>query len=159
MAPSSSPMLVVRTQKEDFSVDAEMQALTRMDQDIGAIVSFTGICRSENGTLSALELEHYPSMAEAEIKRIGEEAIQRWALKGMVVIHRYGKIKPGENIVLVLAASPHRQSAFDGANFMMDFLKTRAPFWKKEHLADGSTGAWVDAKDDDDEAMKKWQQS
>lgn len=148
--------LTVRTQGDDFSVDAEIKALSESDKNIGAIVSFSGICRDEDATLSALELEHYPAMAEAEITRIGEQAIKRWALKGLTVIHRYGKILPGENIVLVIAASPHRQAAFDGANFIMDFLKTRAPFWKKEHLADGSSGEWVDAKDIDDEALKRW---
>ncbi|MGB7287488.1 MAG: molybdenum cofactor biosynthesis protein MoaE [Salaquimonas sp.] len=146
----------VRTQAEDFSFDEEMKSLTVSRKDIGAVVGFVGLCRDEGGTLSALELEHYPSMAEAEIKRIGEQAIARFDLKGLKVIHRYGKILPGENIVLVIAASPHRQAAFGGANYMMDFLKTRAPFWKKEHLVDGQTGEWVDAKDLDDDALKRW---
>ena len=107
--------------------------------------------------LSALELEHYPIMAEAEIRRIAETAVERWSLKAITAIHRYGRIAPGENIVLVIAASAHRQAAFDGANFLMDFLKTRAPFWKKEHGTDGSSGNWGDAKDADDNALKRWE--
>ena len=97
-------------------------------------------------------------MAEAEIMRIAENACARWALTGLRAIHRYGKIAPGENIVLVVAASSHRQAAFDGASYLMDFLKTSAPFWKKEHLIDGSSGEWVSAKDADDDALKKWEE-
>jgi molybdopterin synthase catalytic subunit len=96
-------------------------------------------------------------MAEAEIMRIAEQAVKRFGLLGISAIHRYGKIKPGENIVLVIATSPHRQASFDGANFLMDFLKTRAPFWKKNHRADGEDGGWVDAKDADDDALAKWE--
>lgn len=147
---------VIRIQAEDFDIAAEMRRLASSRTDIGAVVSFTGLCRDEGGTLSALELEHYPGMAEAEIRRIGEEAINRWPLTGLVAIHRFGKIRPGENIVLVLAASAHREAAFNGARFMMDFLKTRAPFWKKEHRKDGSSSDWVEAKDADDEALKRW---
>jgi molybdopterin synthase catalytic subunit len=147
---------VIRIQAEDFDIAAEMRRLASSRTDIGAVVSFTGLCRDEGGTLSALELEHYSGMAEAEIRRIGEEAINRWPLTSLVAIHRFGKIKPGENIVLVLAASAHREAAFNGARFMMDFLKTRAPFWKKEHRKDGSSSDWVEAKDADDEALKRW---
>ena len=146
----------VKTQSEDFDIDSEIKRVTADNKNIGAVVTFTGLCRDEDGTLSALELEHYPQMAEAEITRIAEEAIERFELHGISVIHRFGKIAPGENIVLVIAASRHRQAAFDGANFLMDFLKTRAPFWKKEHMADRSTGEWVDAKDADDQALNKW---
>ena len=146
----------IRIQAEDFDIAAEIRRLTGSREDIGAVVSFTGLCRDEGGTLSALELEHYPGMAEAEIRRIGDAAINRWPLTGLVAIHRFGKIKPGENIVLVLAASTHREAAFNGASFMMDFLKTRAPFWKKEHRKDGSSSDWVEAKDADDEALKRW---
>jgi molybdopterin synthase catalytic subunit len=124
--------------------------------DVGAVVTFTGLCRSEDGTLAALELEHYPGMAEAEIGRIAAEAAARWPVAALAAIHRVGKIEPGGNIVLVIAASAHRQAAFEAASFLMDFLKSRAPFWKKEHLADGRSGAWVDAKDTDEEALKRW---
>lgn len=146
----------IRVQHQDFDLSAESRALTQGRADIGAVVSFTGLCRDEAGTLSALELEHYPGMAEAEIRRIGEEAIDRFGLIGLTAIHRFGKIAPGGQIVLVIATAPHRQAAFDGASFMMDYLKTSAPFWKKEHLTDGTTGDWVSAKDADDRARDKW---
>ena len=124
--------------------------------DIGAVVAFTGFCRDEGGTLAALELEHYPGMAGAEIARIAAEAAERWKLLALTAIHRFGRILPGEPIVLVLAASAHRGAAFDAAAFMMDYLKTRAPFWKKEHRADGSTGDWVAAKEADEGAAGRW---
>jgi len=146
----------IRIQAEDFDIKAEVEKLTQDRTDIGAVVTFSGLCRGEGDTLSALELEHYPGMAEAEITRIAIQAIERFGLLGITAIHRYGKIKPGENIVLVIATSPHRQASFDGANFLMDFLKTRAPFWKKEHMADGKEGGWVEAKDADDDALVKW---
>lgn len=147
---------LIRVQAQDFDIRAEIDALTGGRHDIGAVVTFTGLCRDEQGTLSALELEHYPGMAEAEMRRIGRSAIERFALLGLTAIHRYGRIAPGENIVLVVATAPHRQAAFDGANFMMDFLKTAAPFWKKEHGTNGSAGDWVAAKDADDRAREKW---
>jgi molybdopterin synthase catalytic subunit len=147
---------VIRIQSEDFDLSAEIAALTRDRADIGAIASFTGLCRDEGGRLKALELEHYPGMAEAELGRVAEDAARRWPLTGLVAIHRHGLIAPGENIVLVIAASAHRRAAFQGAEFMMDFLKTRAPFWKREHLVDGSIGGWVDANDADDEAASRW---
>ena len=150
---------MVRIQREDFDVAAEIARLTQGRADIGAVVSFQGLCRDEQGQLSALELEHYPGMAEAEIGRIAAEAIARWPLQGLTVIHRHGKITPGENIVLVVAASAHRQPAFEAANFLMDFLKSRAPFWKKEHRLDGTNGGWVEAKDADDQAAARWTQS
>ncbi|MER9355029.1 molybdenum cofactor biosynthesis protein MoaE [Mesorhizobium sp. M0514] len=146
----------VRIQRDDFDVAAEIAKLTGGRADIGAVVSFSGLCRDEQGQLSALELEHYPGMAEAEISRIAGEALQRWPLQGLTVIHRHGKIAPGENIVLVVAASSHRQAAFEAANFLMDFLKSRAPFWKKEHRVDGSDGGWVEAKDADEQAAARW---
>jgi molybdopterin synthase catalytic subunit len=147
---------VVRVQPDDFDILAETERLTAGRRDVGAVVCFTGLCRDEDGRLSALELEHYPGMAEAEITRICRIAIERWPVTGLTAVHRYGKIAPGGNIVLVLAASPHRQAAFDAASFVMDFLKTSAPFWKKEHFTDGSEGGWVSAKDADDEARKRW---
>jgi molybdopterin synthase catalytic subunit len=146
----------IRIQREDFDVAAEIAALTRGRADIGAVVTFSGLCRDEQGALSALELEHYPGMAEAEIGRIAAEAVARWPLQGLTVIHRHGKIAPGENIVLVVAASSHRQAAFEAANFLMDYLKSRAPFWKKEHRADGSEGGWVEATEADDQAADRW---
>ncbi len=146
----------VRVQSQDFDLSAESLALTEGRADIGAVVSFVGLCRDEAGTLSALELEHYPGMAEAEIRRIGEMAIDRFNLIGLTAIHRFGRIAPGEQIVLVIATAPHRQAAFDGASFMMDYLKTSAPFWKKEHRKDGTAGDWVSAKDADDRARDKW---
>ncbi|AZO08929.1 MULTISPECIES: molybdenum cofactor biosynthesis protein MoaE [unclassified Mesorhizobium] len=154
MASAVAP--VIRIQRQDFDVAAEIAALTKDRADIGAVVTFSGLCRDEQGALSALELEHYPGMAEAEIGRIAAEAVLRWPLQGLTVIHRHGKIAPGENIVLVVAASSHRQAAFEAANFLMDYLKSRAPFWKKEHLADGSEGGWVEAKEADDEAADRW---
>ncbi|WP_414473482.1 molybdenum cofactor biosynthesis protein MoaE [Microvirga sp. M2] len=149
-------MAAVRIQAEPFDAAAETAALTAERGDIGAIVAFTGFCRDEGGRLSALELEHYPGMAEAEIARIAREAEARWPLLGLTVVHRFGLIRPGEPIVLVLAASAHRRAGFEAAEFMMDYLKTRAPFWKREHLTDGTVGAWVDAKGSDDEAAGRW---
>ena len=155
-----SPVVpVVRIQAQDFDIAAEIARLAAGRADIGAVVTFSGLCRDEQGALSALELEHYPGMAEAEISRIAAEAIQRWPLQGLTAIHRHGKIAPGENIVLVVAASAHRQAAFEAANFLMDFLKSRAPFWKKEHRVDGTDGGWVEAKDADDQAAARWTQS
>jgi molybdopterin synthase catalytic subunit len=143
-------------QRDDFDAATESRLLTAGRRDIGALVSFVGLCRDEAGTLSALELEHYPGMAEAEMMRIAELAIDRFSLIGLTAIHRYGRIEAGEQIVLVIAAAPHRQAAFDGANFVMDFLKTSAPFWKKEHGRDGTSGDWVAAKDADDSARDRW---
>ena len=147
---------MVHIQKTDFDVATEIVRLTQGKTDVGAIVTFTGLCRDEAGSLTALELEHYPGMTKAEITRIAEEAIKRWPLSGISVIHRFGKIKPGENIVLVVTASKHRKAAFDASNFLMDYLKLRAPFWKKEHHVDGSEGGWVDAKESDEAAVACW---
>lgn len=149
-------MATIRIQAEDFDAAAAAATLTAGRTDVGAIVTFTGRCRSENNKLAALELEHYPGMAEEEIARVAAEAEQRWPLQGTIVIHRYGRIRPGENIVLVVTASSHRQAAFEAASFLMDYLKTRAPFWKKEIHSDGTEGDWVEAKDADDTAMEKW---
>lgn len=149
----------VRIQHEDFDAAAEVAALTRGRHDIGAVVTFTGLCRDEDGRLAALELEHYPGMAEDEISRVAAEAESRWPILGGLAIHRYGKIAPGANIVLVVIASSHRAAAFAAAEFMMDYLKSRAPFWKKEHLADGRAGDWVEAKDADDEAAARWRRA
>jgi molybdopterin synthase catalytic subunit len=147
----------VRLQREAFNAAAETAALTRGRTDIGAVVTFTGICRgSEDGApIAALTLEHYPDMAEAEIARHVEEAQSRWSLMGVTVIHRYGRIEPGEGIVLVLTASSHRQDAFAAAEFLMDYLKTRAPFWKQVEFTSGIN--WIEAKATDDTAADRWQ--
>jgi molybdopterin synthase catalytic subunit len=154
MAPS--PRIEVRVQAEDFDLNAEIAALTDGRANIGGVASFIGLCRDEGGTLSALELEHYPGMAERAIHAIAEQTVERFALSAILAIHRFGKIAPGGNIVLVAAAAPHRHAAFEGAAFLMDYLKTEAPFWKKEHRADGSSGDWVSAKDADDSARERW---
>lgn len=147
---------IVRIQREDFVVADEIARLTGGRGDVGAVVTFTGLCRDEDGRLEALELEHYPGMAEAEIARIAGQAAERWPVTGITAIHRYGKIMPGENIVLVVTASSHRQAAFEAADFLMDYLKSRAPFWKKEHLKAGGDGGWVEAKASDEDAAARW---
>ena len=146
----------VRIQAEDFDIATEVAALAEGRADIGAAVTFMGLCRDESGRLSALEIEHYPGMAEAEVSRVAEEASRRWPLSGLTVIHRFGTIRPGQNIVLVVTASAHRRAAFEAAEFLMDYLKTRAPFWKRERLADGSASAWIEARDEDDAAAERW---
>jgi molybdopterin synthase catalytic subunit len=152
--------MTVRLQQEPFDAAAEAAALTRGRSDIGAVVTFAGICRGdENGEpIAALTLEHYPGMAEAEIARHIEAAERRWSLLGVTVIHRYGRITPGEDIVLVVTASSHRHDAFAAAEFLMDYLKTRAPFWKQVEQASGGAVAntWVNAKSDDDAAADRW---
>ncbi|WP_424362486.1 molybdenum cofactor biosynthesis protein MoaE [Methylocystis parvus] len=152
----SSIAPTVRVQAEDFDPGREEALLTAGRRDVGAVVAFTGLCRDEDGALAALELEHYPDMAEEEMVRVANEALARWPLLGLTVIHRYGLIRPGERIVLVVAAARHRGEAFGAAEFLMDYLKTRAPFWKKEHRADGVDGGWVEAKDADDAAAARW---
>ena len=149
-------MPTIRVQTEAFDAATEVNAITAGRSDVGAVVTFTGLCRDEGGTLAALELEHYPGMAEAEIARVAAQAESRWPLMGLAAIHRFGRIAPGEPIVLVVTASAHRSAAFEAAEFLMDYLKTRAPFWKKEHHADGAQGDWVSAKDADDAAMARW---
>ncbi len=151
----------LRLQREAFDSAAEVANLTRGRTDIGAVVTFTGICRAdENGEpIAALTLEHYPGMAEAEIVRHVEEAQARWPLLGVTVIHRYGRIVPGEVIVLVVTASSHREAAFAAASFLMDYLKTRAPFWKQVEKGSNKTmieKTWVDAKAADDAAAARW---
>lgn len=153
---STSARIRIAVQTEDFDTAAETARLTNGLADIGAIVTFVGVCRSEGGRLAALELEHYPGMAEAEISRIAEEAAARWPLQALAVIHRTVRIEPGENIVLAIAVSSHREAAFAAAEYVMDFLKTAAPIWKKEHTADGTARHWVKAKTSDDEAAARW---
>jgi molybdopterin synthase catalytic subunit len=146
----------IRLQREPFDAAAEAANLSRGRSDVGALVTFTGICRgTENGEpIAALTLEHYPGMAESEIERHVAEATGRWPLLGVTIIHRYGRIVPGEDIVLVATASSHRQAAFAAAEFLMDYLKTRAPFWKLVEKADGKS--WVDANAVDDTAADRW---
>jgi molybdopterin synthase catalytic subunit len=148
--------MTVRLQRENFDSAEEAARLTRGRTDIGAVVTFTGICRgAESGEpIAALTLEHYAGMAETEISRHVEEAKSRWPLLGVVVIHRYGRIEPGENIVLVVTASSHREAAFAAAEFLMDYLKTRAPFWKQVESTAGKS--WVEAKAEDDAAAERW---
>jgi molybdopterin synthase catalytic subunit len=149
----------IRIQEDDFDIGSEIAALTRGRTNIGAVVSFSGLCRGEERgePIAALTLEHYPGMAEAEIARHAEQAMSRWPLNGVTVIHRFGRIRPGENIVLVLTASAHRQAAFEAAEFLMDYLKTNAPFWKREESARGAN--WIEASSDDDEAATRWTKS
>jgi molybdopterin synthase catalytic subunit len=146
----------IRLQREAFDAAAEAAKLTHGRTDVGAVVTFTGICRGdENGEpIAALTLDHYPGMAEAEIARHVDEARARWPLLGVTVIHRYGRLVPGEVIVLVITASSHREAAFAAAAFLMDYLKTRAPFWKQVERASGKE--WVEAKAADDAAAERW---
>ena len=154
-----TPAVTIRIQEADFDIGREIALLANGRTDIGAVVTFSGICRgSENGEpIAALTLEHYPGMAEAEIRRHADEAMSRWPLTGLTVVHRVGRIAPGENIVLVLAASAHRQAAFQAAEFMMDYLKANAPFWKREESTKGAS--WIDARDHDDTAAARWTKS
>lgn len=149
--------MAVRVQAEDFDVGAEVRRLTAGNHDVGAVVTFTGTVRgtAKGAAITAMTLEHYPGMTEAELARVEAEALGRWPLAATLIVHRIGELKPGDNIVLVVAASAHRQAAFEAAEFLMDYLKSRAPFWKKEAGADG-TGGWVDARESDDMAMQRW---
>jgi molybdopterin synthase catalytic subunit len=148
--------VTIRIQDADFDIAQEIAALTKGRADVGAVVSFSGICRGSEGgeRIAALTLEHYPGMAEAEIKRHADTAVSRWPLTGLTIIHRVGRITPGENIVLVLTASQHRQAAFQAAEFLMDYLKANAPFWKREESDGGAN--WVEARHHDDDAAARW---
>ena len=143
----------IHIQTNNFDAAHEIAALSSGRADIGAVVTFSGLCRG--GETAALTLEHYPGMAEAEIARHAAEALARWPLTGLTVIHRVGRFLPGDNIVLVVTASAHRQAAFAAAEFLMDYLKAHAPFWKHEEKASGET-AWVAAHQRDDDAVKRW---
>src|SRR5512138_3228663 len=149
----------IRIQQADFDVAREIGALSTGRTDVGAVVSFTGICRGTEGSepIAALTLEHYPGMAEAEIRRHADEAIARWPLLGLTIVHRFGRIAPGENIVLVVTTSSHRQAAFEAAEFLMDYLKTNAPFWKREESQQGTS--WIEARDHDNAAAARWTKS
>lgn len=147
----------VRVQASDFDAGAEIARVTAGRTDIGAIVTFTGTVRgaAHGEPINAITLEHYPGMTEAELERIEALAHERWPLQAVAIIHRIGRLTPGENIVLVVTASAHRQAAFEAAEFLMDYLKTDAPFWKKEELASGNAH-WVDARDTDTTARDRW---
>jgi molybdopterin synthase catalytic subunit len=146
-------MRTIRIGPADFDVNAEIAALTARRSDIGAIVTFSGHVRADDG-LTSLSLEHYPGMTEREIARHADEAESRWPLQGVTIIHRTGTLVPGDRIVLVAVASSHRQAAFEAAQFLMDYLKTRAPFWKQE--ARGGETVWVEGKASDEEQAKRW---
>ncbi len=146
----------IRVQAEDFDPGAECAAMTRGRTDIGAVASFVGLVRDANdgAGISRMTLEHYPGMTEKSLAEIVEEACGRWQVIDVTVIHRVGELKPGDNIVLVVVASAHRGDAFAACEFIMDSLKTRAPFWKKLETPEG--GRWVDARESDDVAAEKW---
>jgi molybdopterin synthase catalytic subunit len=146
--------MVSRVQEADFDVGTELAALRSGRVDIGALVNFTGLVRDTRGDLLALELEHYPGMTLKALQKIEAEAVARWDLQACLVIHRFGRLEPGEQIMMVATASAHRKAAFEAADFLMDFLKSRAPFWKKEHTHDGS--GWVAAKAADENALERW---
>ncbi len=149
---------MIRVQQQDFDVGAEVAAITAARSDIGAVVTFIGTVRGMAGgrALRSMTLEHYPGMTESELTRIEGEAMARWPLQASLIVHRVGELVPGDNIVLVVTASTHRHAAFEAAEFLMDFLKSKAPFWKKETGEDG-TGHWVDARDSDEAALERWQ--
>jgi molybdopterin synthase catalytic subunit len=147
---------MIRVQREDFDVGAEIERLTKGKHGIGGIVSFLGVVRDAAGEsrIGAMTLEHYPGMTEKKLGEIEAEARRRWALEALLVIHRYGRLEPGERIVLVVTAAAHRQAAFEACEFLVDWLKTKAPFWKLEQTAAGPR--WVEAQSGDDEAAKRW---
>jgi molybdopterin synthase catalytic subunit len=153
---------MIRVQREDFDPGAEIAALTKGRTDIGGVVSFVGVVREAAGgakigaqEIKSMTLEHYPGMTEKQLREIDQEANRRWPLSGSLVVHRYGRLKPGERIVLVVTASPHRDAAFDACRFLIDWLKTKAPFWKLEETAQGA--GWVEAQAGDDAAAARWE--
>ena len=149
--------MTVRVQREDFDVGAETRALLAGRTDIGAVVTFTGVVRagSADAPLASMTLEHYPGMTEKELARVEQEAAARWPLQASLIVHRIGTLRPADNIVLVVTASAHRGDAFAAAEFLMDYLKTRAPFWKSE-IADDGTKRWVESRESDDQAAERW---
>lgn len=141
-------------QEPGFDFGAEAQDFAAGRHDMGAVVTFTGIVRDLNDGLDVMEIEHYPGMTEKALQAIAAEATERWSLGDVLVIHRFGKLHPGERIMMVATAAPHRKDAFEAAEFLMDYLKSRAPFWKKEHS--GAAATWVAAKEDDEAALTRW---
>jgi molybdopterin synthase catalytic subunit len=147
--------MAVLVQTEDFDLGQAVRELIGNRTDIGALVTFSGLVRdTAGGGLAALELEHYPAMTEKALQDIEAQARARWDLSACLIIHRVGRLEPGEQIMMVATGSAHRQDAFEAAEFLMDFLKSRAPFWKKEHSAEGES--WVEAKDSDEQALNRW---
>lgn len=148
--------MTVRVQQEDFDVGLELARLTDGDHAVGGLCSFVGLVRDMAGDdeIGAMTLEHYPGMTEKALAGIEAEAHARWPLRASLIVHRFGRLEPGERIVLVAAASAHREAAFEACHFLIDWLKTQAPFWKLEETPDG--GKWVDARDSDDAAAARW---
>ena len=149
---------MIRVQREDFDLGAEMATLTAGNHSVGGLAVFVGLVRDVVGdaALGAMTLEHYPGMTEKMLERIEAEAKQRWPLEASLIVHRYGRLEPGDQIVLVAAASQHRQAAFEACQFLIDWLKTKAPFWKLEETESGPK--WVEARSSDDEAAKRWRE-
>jgi molybdopterin synthase catalytic subunit len=150
---------MIKVQREDFDIGAEIATLTDGNTKVGGLAMFVGLVRdlAEHGKISAMTLEHYPGMTEKRLAEIADEAKSRWPLEGVLIIHRYGRLEPGDRIVLVAATSAHRQMALDACAFLIDWLKTKAPFWKLEESATGAE--WVDARESDDKAAAKWQRN
>ncbi len=146
--------LTVRVDPAPFDTGAELTAFMAGQAGAGAVVSFTGITRDVAGGLQAMEIEHYPAMTEAALIEMGKTAMDRFSLSGALILHRYGTLRPADPIMMVATAAPHRRAAFEAADFLMDYLKSRAPFWKKEVTARGAT--WVEAKDDDEADLSRW---
>ena len=146
--------MMVRVQSDPFDMGAEIASFTDGVPGAGAVVTFSGLVRDEGGTLTAMEIEHYPGMTEKALTTIRNEAVARWSLTDALVIHRFGPMKPGDQIMMVATAARHRSDAFAAAEFLMDYLKSRAPFWKKEFGADGE--AWVASKAEDEDALDRW---
>lgn len=144
----------VRVQSKPFDMGAETAAFTERAKGAGAVVTFSGLVRDEGGKLTAMEIEHYPGMTEKALEKIRAEAVSRWSLTDAMIIHRFGPMKPGDQIMMVATAARHRGDAFAAAEFLMDYLKSRAPFWKKEFGKGGE--AWVAAKDEDEAALDRW---
>jgi len=146
--------MVVRVQADPFDYGAECAAFAATARGAGAVVSFLGLVRDDGGRLTGMEIEHYPGMTEKALAAIADQAAARWGLDAVLVIHRHGALRPGEAIMMVATAARHRAAAFEAADYLMDYLKSRAPFWKKEFGADGAE--WVVAQDDDERALKRW---
>ena len=152
MDAASAIRIVVQEAPFDFGAEAERFAAARTD--MGAVVTFTGVVRDVAGDLQGMEIEHYPGMTEKALDKIARDAQARWSLGEVLVIHRYGRMDAGERIMMVATAAPHRKDAFEAAEFLMDYLKSRAPFWKKESA--GGSDSWVAAKDEDEDALNRW---
>lgn len=147
---------MIRVQEADFDVGAEIEAILGDDRGVGAVVTFIGLVRdiTDQESISDMTLEHYPGMTEKMLTRVEAQAMERWPLSASLIIHRYGRLEPGDKIVLVITTSPHRQAAFEASEFLVDWLKTKAPFWKRESTADGDK--WVAARSSDDAAAARW---